>query len=1000
MYLLVKYALYFKHRIKPIFTVFMLCFMFLGGEIHAASFFQEPTITGKVFSLSDNMPLPGATVLEKGTNNGTSTDFEGNFTLKVSNPNAVILISYIGFKTEEIALNGRLSVEVSLSEDTLLDEVVVVGYGTQKRSDITGSVASVPQERLENLPVTNLTQAIQGTTAGLNVSSGSSVPGSQGGIQIRGLNSINGNTSPFIVVDGTPFYGTLNDINTRDVKSVEILKDASAVAIYGTRGSNGVILITTKRGNTGKPTVNYSVYGGVEDIPHKLKPMGPEAYVQKYEDYYLQRYGQNPPSVLINQSEIDNYNAGKTTDWLDEVLQTGVLTEHNLSFSGGTETAKYFLSGSYLDEKGVIKGYQYNRINFRSNLDLDVTKWFTAGISAYFANNNYDGGRANLLNATAMSPYSSPYDENGEYDIFPMEPERLFANPLIGLKVDRVDHIKNLSGTAYAIIKPGIDGLQYRINASYYYNPRFNAQYTGRAANDNNGTAYIYNAETKNWVIENLLTYNKDIQKHHFDVTLLYSAQETNYQNSSVTGVGFLSDALSYHQIESASNISGNSASWRTNLLSQMGRVNYSYDSRYLFTFTARRDGFSAFGANTNKYGLFPSVALGWNIANESFLKDVEKINQLKLRFSYGETGNQAVDVNQTQSTAGTVLFPFGGTALVGTYINGMGNADLQWESTTSANLGADFGVLGNRISGSIEVYKSRTNDLLMRRSIPNITGSTEVWDNIGKLENKGLEITLNTININSGDFKWESGINFSTYKNKLVELDGEGNDNIPNNWFLGESLNSVYTYKMVGIWQEGEDASGWDPTARPGDIKFADINGDGQIDSENDRVLQGNSLPDWTGGITNTISYKNFTLSFFIQTAQGIMKGNPDINYGDEASRRNVPADFHYWTPENKSNEWPSLIAYQNNKGYSFPRDASYTRIKDVRLSYNVPKSFLEKYNIQNLMIYVAGRNLYTFTDWIGWDPESNQSYRGSGDWTNNYPLVRTISLGLNVSL
>ncbi|TRZ41601.1 SusC/RagA family TonB-linked outer membrane protein [Robertkochia solimangrovi] len=997
---LINYELLTRYKFKAIVSVFIIFFCVSVGYAESSPWVQNLRVTGTVTSQSDGVPLYGATVIEKGTDNGTVTDFDGNFSLEVSGPNSVLVVTYIGFTQQEVPLNGKTQFSIQLIEDTSqLDEVVVIGYGTQKRSDVTGSVTSVPSERLENLPVTNLTQAIQGTTAGLNISTGSSVPGSQGGIQIRGINSINANTSPFIVVDGTPFYGTLNDINTRDVKSIEVLKDASAVAIYGTRGSNGVILITTKRGKTGKPTINYSTYAGVEDIPHKLKPMGPEAYIQKYEDYMEQR-GLEQTDVLPNTAEIDNYNAGRMANWLDEVTQTGVIQEHNISFSGGTENAKYFLSGSYLDEKGVVKGYQYNRFNFRSNLDLDITDWLTTGVTVFFANNNYDGGRANLLNATAMSPYSVPYDENGEYDIYPMSPEQLYENPLLGLTTDRVDHIRNFSGTAYAIVKPWIDGLQYRINASYYINPRFNATYEGRAANDNNGTAYIYNAETKNWIIENLLTYTKDIEKHHFDVTLLYSAQETNYQNSSITGVGFLSDALSYHGIESASNISGASASNKTTLLSQMARLNYSYDSRYLLTLTARRDGYSAFGANTDKYGLFPSVALGWNIANESFMENASKINQLKLRFSYGETGNQAIDPNQTQSTAGTVLYPFGGSALVGTYINGMGNANLQWETTTSANLGVDFGFFDNRISGTVEVYKSKTKDILLRRNIPNITGFTSIWDNIGKMENQGLEITLNTVNVNANDFKWETGINFSTYKNELVEIYGDGEDDIANGWFLGESLNSVYTYKKVGVWQEGEDPSNWDPTARPGDIKFADINGDGQIDSENDRVIQGNSLPDWTGGITNTFSYKNFTFSFFIQTAQGIVKGNPDINYGDEVGRRNVPADFQYWTPENASNEWPSLVAYQNNKGYWFPKDASYTRIKDIRLSYNVPAAVLEKYNIQSLMLYVAGRNLYTFTDWIGWDPESSQSYRGSGDWTNNYPLVRTISLGLNVSL
>ncbi|MGS2761014.1 SusC/RagA family TonB-linked outer membrane protein [Sinomicrobium sp. M5D2P9] len=960
-------------------------------------------ITGQVTSASDGQPLPGASVIIKGTTKGVITDFDGNYELETGSPDAVLVFSYVGFKSQEIAINGKEVVNVSLEEDLAeLDEVVVIGYGTQKRSDITGAVASVPKDRLENLPVTNLTQAMQGTTAGFDITTGSSVPGAQGGMQIRGLNSINAGNDPFIVVDGAPFYGSLNDINSRDVASIEILKDASAVAIYGTRGSNGVILITTKRGKIGKPTINYSVYTGLEGMSNKLEPMGPEAYVQKFADYYEQR-GLEQTDILLNQSEIDNYNRGRVTDWLKEVTQTGTISEHNISMSGGTEKAKYFLSGGYLDQKGVIKGYQYNRVNFRTNLDVEITDWLSAGMNAYFANNNYDGGRANFLFGTAMSPYAYPYDENGDYDIFPMSPEQLFENPLLDLSMDRVDHIKNLSGTAYAVLKPGIEGLQYRVNASYWYNPRYNATYRGRAQNDNNGTAYIYNSENKTWVVENILTYSRDFGKHHADVTLLYSAEENNYQNSSTTGVGFVSDATSYHNIGSAENISSGSTKRRYGILSQMGRVNYNYDSRYLLTLTARRDGYSAFGGNTSKYGFFPSMAIGWNIGNEKFMENATGVNQLKLRFSYGVTGNRGLDPYGTQSTAGTVLYPFGGSAQVGTFIDGLGNANLQWETTNTANLGVDFAVLNSRLSGSVEVYKSKTEDILLRKSIPRITGSSQIWDNIGEMENKGLELTLNSVNINTGDFKWETGINFTTYRNKLLKLYGTDEDDINNGWFLGESLNSAFSLKMLGIWQESEIANGdhldTDPVARPGDIKFEDVNEDGQIDAD-DRVLQGNSLPDWSGGITNTLTYKNLSLSFFIQTVQGVVKGNQDIGYGDEAGRRNVPAEFGYWTAENQSNEWPSLVAYQNNRGYWFPRDASYVRIKDVRLSYNVPQSFLERYNIQSLQLYLAGRNLYTFTNWIGWDPESTQDPRGSDDWANNYPLTRTISLGLNISL
>lgn len=959
----------------------------------------QQTISGTVTTAADNMPLPGVTVIEKGTSNGTTTDFDGNYELEVGS-DAVLVFSYVGMKTIELPVNGQTTLNTSLQEDMgVLDEIVVVGYGSQKKSDVTGSVSSVDEDRLENLPVTNLTQAIQGTTAGLNISQGSSVPGSSGSIQVRGVNSITGSTSPFIVLDGIPFTGTLNDINTRDIQSIQILKDASAVAIYGTRGSNGVILIQTKRGVTGEPVINYSTYGAFEEFANILKPLGPDAYVQKYADFFSQNNpGAEQDRILANQSEIANYDAGRSTDWFDEVTRTGIIQEHNLSIRGGNESTKYFLSGSYLDQKGVIEGYDYQKLTLRSNIDVQLTDYLKVGLNAFFANNNFDGGRANLLLATAMSPYSVPYDENGEVIINPMLPELLYENPLLGLQTDRVERERTLSGNAFAEITPGFaEGLSYRINASYTFNPYMYRNYTGRAANDNRGTANVGGDEEKVWIIENILKYSKSFGKHNLDLTALYSSQATEFFQESLTGVGFVNDQLSYNNIGAAENITGGTYSRRSTLLSQMGRLNYNYDSKYLFTFTVRRDGYSAFGANTSKYGVFPSAALGWNIHKEAFMENADAVSNLKLRFSIGETGNRGVGINQTQTRAGTLLYPFGGQSYTGTFINGLGNPNLKWETTLSSNIGLDFGFFNNRINGSIEAYKSKTEDLLLNRSIPALTGTTSIIENIGAVENRGFEFSISSTNIDTGDFRWETNVNFSTFKNEILDLYGDGEDDIPSRWFIGKSLGAIYDYNMVGVWQEGEDTGSFN--ANPGDLKFEDVNGDGVIEPENDRKYLGSSLPKWTGGITNTISYKNFDLSFFIQTVQGVLKGNPDINYGDELSRRNTPQDVGYWTPENQSNEFPSLT-YRNTLGYGYPRDASYVRLKDARISYRFPSEKIEQFGLSNLVFYVAGRNLYTWTDWIGWDPESDQSYRGSGNWTNNYPVVRTYSVGVNVSL
>jgi TonB-linked SusC/RagA family outer membrane protein len=979
---------------------------------------QQIKVIGKVTDAVTGEPIPGVNVVILNTTNGTITDIDGKFSLEIPSAETSIVFSFVGYLSETVLIGSQSEVNIKLSPDIKnLDEVVVVGYGTQKRSDVTGSVTSVSKSRLAEIPVTNIMHALEGSTAGLQITQNSSVPGSSATMQIRGINSINANTSPFIVLDGIPFYGNTNDINSSDIESIEILKDASAVAIYGTRGSNGVILITSKRGSktTGKPKISYSGYYGFENMAHVMEPMDSSAYLKKYADFNLQN-GITQTQILPNQSEVDNYKNGITSDWLKEATQQGIIQEHTLSLNGGTENVQYYISGTHLDQKGIIKGYQYKKTSLRSNLDIKVTDFLKVGTSAFFAHNNYDGGRLNLLNALAMSPYSVPYDDNGNYLVYPMAPELLFTNPLIGTTIDRLNRGLNLTGDGYAEITPiFLKGLKYRLNASYNYNLGRTGQYNGRPSNDLSGTAEVSNSQTTDWVIENILTYSKDIDKHHFDVTALYSAEKKDYFKSSAKSVTFINDALSYYNLSAGKTQTDGSEGWSSKMLSQMGRINYSYDSRYLVTLTARRDGYSGFGANTNKYALFPSMALGWNVTNETFMKSLSEINQLKLRLSYGLTGNQAIDPNQTATTANTTQYTFGSQVYTGILYNNMGNADLIWESTTSLNFGVDFGVLNNRISGTIEVYKTQSKDLLMKRNIPTSTGYSNVWVNLGKMENLGIDITLKTVNIATENFKWTTELNFSSYRNKITELYGDGLSDINNNWFIGQNRNVVYDYEKLGIWQEGEDASKSDPIAKPGDLKFKDqltidTNGDLKPDSadgkitEADKVVLGRRDPKWTGGITNTFTYKNLSLRIFIQTSQGGIRPNTDLTYADEAWRRNLPADFKYWTKENKDNYWPSLAAYKNYRGYQFAEDYSYIRIKDITLSYNLPQSILSKAKIQSLTVFVTGRNLITFTDWFGWDPEMTYYGRGSsnsqGSWVDNYPVTRTFTFGVNLSL
>jgi len=995
-----------KKLLSPLRCVLALIAIFLMAEINPISAFAQTgstEVSGTVLD-AKGLPIPGATIKNQTTAKVAISDGNGRYKI-AAEKGETLVYTFIGYTSQSIVIGSDRKVNINLVEesDKTLNDVVVIGYGTQKRSDVTGSVVSVPKARLSQLPVTNVLQSIEGAVAGVNVTTTSSVPGSQPNALIRGQNSITAGSGPYVVVDGVPLSktgGSLNDINPNDIASVEILKDASATAIYGTNGSNGVILITTKRGTTGKPVIRYSGYAGIDNLAHILEPRSGAEYVQKYADF-LKQTGQVQTRPVPNIGELPAYNAGTTTDWVKEATQQGVIQDHNVGISGGSQDVKYFISGDYLNQKGVIKGYDFKRIGLRSNLDVNVTSFLTVGTSLFLTSNNYDGGRANLLLATAMSPYGQEYNANGTYTIYPMSPEQLYTNPLLGLTTTQISRTTNINGNGYAEIKfPGVlTGLKFRLNAGYTYFPERRGSYVGRLANDLNGTASSFNASTNSYTIENILTYTKDIKKHHFDFTALYSAQERKYNSTTAGAVGFINDELGLDNIGAGATQTSGSYRDRYGLNSQMGRLFYSYDSRYLLTLTARRDGSSVFGANTTKYGVFPSAAIGWNIINEGFMKNAKIFNNLKLRLSYGKTGNEAVGVYRTITTDGTARSPFNGISTIGVLAGNLGNRALQWETTKTANIGLDFGILNNRISGSVEAYQNKTSGLLLNRSLPIITGYTNVLDNIGKTTNKGLELTLNTQNFAGKDFRWETMVVFATNRNKITDLYGDGKDDLGNRWFLGKPISVVYDYKMTGVWQTGEDASKQDPTAKPGSLKFADLNGDGKITGDGDRMILGQTAPKWTGGLTNTFHYKNINLSIFIQTAQGMTKNNPDLTYGDETGRRNTPAEIGYWTPENMSQTRPAL-SYNNTLGYGYASDASYTRIKDVTLSYVFGQSLLDKLHLGSLTVYASGRNLHTFTNWIGWDPENNYSTRGSGDWTNNYPLTRTFVLGLNVSL
>lgn len=956
----------------------------------------------------------GATVKVKDAQAGTVTDYNGNFSLNVQKAGTLV-VSYIGYLTKEIAFTPGQTLNITIEEDaTALDEVVVVGYGVQKKSDVTGSVTSINKDRLSKLPVTNVLQAVQGAAAGVTISQGSSIPGDAPSALVRGRNSINAGTGPYIVVDGIPISksgGSLNDINPGDIESMEILKDASATAIYGTNGANGVILITTKHGKEGKPSVSYNGYVGFETFAHKMDFCDGQQITQRYKDYVAQNPGETMYNDFVkNQNEADAQAAGRETDWLyDMVSQTGIIHDHNVTVNGGAEKIKYFISGDYMSQKGVLKGFNYKRYSMRMNIDADVTDYLRIGTNSYIVSHNRDGGRVNFMMAEAMSPYGKVYEDDGSYCIYPMYTESLFFNPMRDINQDHERRQWNINLNAYAELNFGniwkpLTGLTYKFNFGYSFVPKRENYYNGAEQNDPNGYGYIFNAETQSRTVENILTYAKDIQKHHFDITLLFASSRKKYHDNTATGAKFINDELLWHNLGGGGTQTAKSYTDLYKTVSQMGRLNYSYDSRYLFTFTVRRDGSSVFGAD-NKYGTFPSVALGWNIANEKFMEKADWLNNLKLRLSYGKAGNEAIGVYETLAKMSNAALTMDGQSATALYPSSrMGNSGLGWETTKTFNIGIDFGFLNNRINGNIDFYTSTTTDLLLQRNLPKVSGYSNVYMNMGKTANKGLEITINSKNIVTKDFTWGTNLVWSWNKNEIKDLYGDEKSDIGNRWFIGEPISVIYDYEMVGIWQKDEidrgDHLNWDPQAQPGDVKLRDVNGDGKIDPNDDKTIQGQTTPKWIGGLTNTFTYKNLSLSIFIQTVQGLKRNNSLLGTAsDEMGRRNSTTEVGYWTESNPSNEFRSLSKTSNRWGYGFPCDASFTRIKDVTLSYQFPAQITNALRISALTVYASARNLATFTSWKGWDPEADITQRGWRDYENNYPMTKSYVFGLNVT-
>jgi len=969
------------------------------------------SITGTV-SDENGEPLPGATVLEKGTSNGTTTDVQGVFSLNCSS-DAVLRVSFVGFITQEISINNRSTVDIRLVEDSeQLNEVIVVGYGTQNKRELTGSAVRADIDAFRESPNVNAAQSLQGTVPGLSIGQVNSA-GESPSIQIRGRSTLSGNQNVLIVLDGIIFRGSLNDINPNDIESIDVLKDASSKSIYGAQAANGVLLITTKNGKeSSKPIFNYSGSITTQNPTSGLKLQTRDQNIQRIFDMSWNLVNQSPdyteliPGKTIEDTPIFGYmldlvNTGQEYDWLENTTDPGYITSHNLSVQGKKDNLSYFISGGYTKQQGYLLNDEFERISTRMNISNQITNWLEMGAQAFGSFSDYSGASPDLGLITSLAPMSVPYDENGDVIVNPVGD--LTLNPFLLALSDDFDKRNNLFANYFASIDfPFIAGLNYRLNFgnNYSWDRRyFSNEYVGATKI---GNAYKQNSSSYDFTLDNILSYKRAFGDHSVNLTLLSGRRKVTSENTYANARDFASIRLSYNDLSLGAIKDITSSASQETYSYQMARLNYEFAAKYLVTATIRRDGFSGFAKN-EKVGLFPSVGLGWIISDESFLQ-VEWLDDLKLRTSYGANGNLT---DRYSSLAKINLYPAyvfgeGSATYFGQNVTSLSNANLTWEVTKGFNYGIDFSLFKNRLSGSIDYYSTTTNDLLYNVTIPRITGFNTIKSNVGEINNRGVEVLLNYDVIKRKDFNWNINFNISSNKNKIVSLigldadeDGVEDDLIANNLFIGESIGSVYTYESDGIIQIGDDIpSGFSV----GTHRIVDQNEDEIIDP-NDRVIVGRTEPAYQFGIMNEINFKNFTFRFFINSVQGGKNGYlgsmaPPGGWSnfDNLMRSNF-IDIDYWTPNNPNAKY-DLPGAITKVPYRHMESRSFVRIQDIILAYNMNSKLLNKLGFHSGKIFLTGKNLFTFTKWEGWDPETGEGLGRSGR-----PVLKGYSFGVDFS-
>lgn len=1019
---------------------------------------QERKISGVVQEMGSNAPLDGATISLRNSLKSTITDGEGKFELMVPKGRAVLDISFVGYESGSVNVGANeTNVNVILNQSTgdQLTDVVIVGYGTQKRSDITGSISTVKGGDLVQLPVMRADQALQGRAAGVAVTNTDGAPGGSTTIRIRGGNSITGGNNALVVIDGFQ-GGDLSTINPNEIASIEVLKDASATAIYGSRGANGVILVNTKRGISGKTVTDYSYSIGRQEIAHKINLMNAGEYAQTVNDYAASLNINTPtPFLPFTSAQIDSIRKNKGTDWQDEIYRKPNIQLHQLSVRGGSDNLKYFFAGGYSDQEGLIINTNFKRYTVRSNADIKINRWLKAGLDlnvikdkgnvpAFGEGTRYVDVLAQAVNAVLrFDPITPVFDADGNYSKAPSS----YGDPDVWNPVATVKGSFNESNSMTTNLNTFVEfkileGLTFKVegaasianlNKKTYYN-----QLT-RNGSLQNGSGQLVGDRSFYYQNSNILTYDKTFNEvHHLTFTAVAEQQANNSNGSFIDAQGFFSDATGIDDLGGASQINDKSSySTKRTLNSFLGRINYGYANKYLLTASYRADGSSVFGIN-NKWGYFPSAALAWRTSEEKFIKDLNLFSELKLRGSWGKTGNQAISPYRSLDAVGSGFnYPYNGTSTtdIGFSISQPANPNLKWETTAQTNIGIDMGFFNGRLTATVDVYKKVTENLLLNRPIPSFTGFTTLLDNVGSVQNEGLEISLGGDPVRNKNFQWNTSFNISANRSKVLKLLNDfpmpirtstgGGYQIWSSSFslmylqVGQPFGQMQGYISEGTWKESERKEALKYGQLPGDAKWKDVNGDGQITRAGDVAVIGNSTPDFTYGWNNNMTYKNFTLSFLIQGTQGNDVFNATRVKTEKPSNGLSTNLTKRWTPDNQDTEVPAFIDQVtrrdaqlgaakvkigvDQRSSRWVEDGSYLRMKNITLGYQLPKSFISKVGLASSRLFIAATNLFTITKYTGYDPEVS-SFNVIGDVArgidmSNYPSVKTVTLGINLT-